>query len=417
MQVQAAGVSLQGRRKKNEDSLGLFPEWGLYAIADGLGGLQFGERASASAIAGVSQEGPAFSRCADALRELPSTESRKALFDQMELLFERTSGELHAMVKRDRVPMGTTLSSAVIAGDRMIVGHVGDSRIYRVRGGRASILTTDHSVAATRLRAGLITLEEYYKSNQRNVLTQSLGPAPQVDPDVVEAELQNGDTVVLCTDGVWGRVQPAKLAQIAAEGTPEEAAQSLGATAIAFGSTDNCTAIVIRIVDVGGNLGVAPFPRALSQSRLFRDFSEVDLGLLAPFVTHIDVREGTTLIREGDGGEDMFLIERGSVVVTRQGKRLAQLGMGAHFGEIPLPIERPRTTSVVTAEPTRLLRLSRREFDILCARRPVLAIRVTRRLMVDLATQLVDARGGPQPEPITLEPEMLDPPPTGFEGE
>ena len=81
MQVQAAGVSLQGRRKKNEDSLGLFPEWGVYAIADGLGGLQFGERASAGAIAGVSQEGPAFSRCAQALRELPSTESRKALFD------------------------------------------------------------------------------------------------------------------------------------------------------------------------------------------------------------------------------------------------------------------------------------------------------------------------------------------------
>jgi PPM family protein phosphatase len=417
MRVQAAGVSLQGRRKKNEDSLGLFPEWNVYAIADGLGGLQFGERASAGAIAGVAQEGPAFARCADALRELPSTESRRALFDQMELLFERTSGELHAMVKRDRVPMGTTLSSLVVAGDRMIVGHVGDSRIYRVRAGRAGILTTDHSVAATRLRAGLITLEEYYKSNQRNVLTQSLGPAPQVDPDVVEAELQNGDTIVLCTDGVWGRLQPAKLAQIAAEGSPEEAAQQLAANAIAFGSTDNCTAVVIRIVDVGPNSGVVPFPRALAQSRLFRDFSEVDLGLLAPFVTHIDVPAGTTLIREGDGGEDMFLIERGLVVVSRQGRRLAELGPGAHFGEIPLPIERPRTTSVTTAEPTRLLRLSRREFDVLCARRPVLAIRVTRRLMVDLATQLVDARGGPEPELPTISPELLDPPPTGLEGD
>lgn len=387
MRVQYGNLSRTGVRETNQDAVGVFADEGVFAIADGMGGLEHGERISAAAIEAVRHRAPKLAEKARALGGTATKESRAALFEEIEDLYEQGAAELHGMAEASGLRMGTTLTVVVLAGDRLIIGHVGDTRVYRVRKDQVKVLTEDHSVAASQVRRGQLSAEEYNKSPQRSVLYQSLGTTAEVEPDVIEASLLPGDVLVLCSDGVWAHLEPEQLAQLALNEDPRAAARALADTALARGSDDNASAVVVRVLDAKST--GPSVPRALAVCALFRDFKEGELRLLAPYLHIRDLAEGEVLFREGDPGEEMFILESGSVELSRQGFPLAQLNAGVNFGELALAGNATHTVSAKSVMPSRVVVLNRRYLDALIARRPDLAAQVLRTLLADVANRLV----------------------------
>ncbi|MCK6507028.1 protein phosphatase 2C domain-containing protein [Myxococcota bacterium] len=389
MRFEVAGASLRGVRENNEDAWRILPEHGVFAVADGMGGLEKGEVMSEAATEATVLAAPELAALARQVGGERATEARQGLFHRMEGLFRQTSQRLYDMAAEAGLRMGTTLTAVALAPDRMVVGHVGDCRLLRLRGDELTVLTTDHSIAAAQLRRGHITEEEYRRSPKRSVLYQSLGPVPEIEPDIVEVELGEGDCFVLCSDGVWSALEPEELVRLARVEPIDQAARELCQRAVDLGSDDNCTAVVLRIHDMGA-AQPAGLIRSLKVSPLFRGYEEGDLRLLAPFLSTRDLLEGDVAVREGEFGEEMFVIVSGAVEVSRQGIPLTQLGPGAHFGQLSLVSEAPAAATAAALFPTRLLVLHKDGVQDLCARRPELATRFLLTLLSDTAERLVE---------------------------
>jgi protein phosphatase len=142
--------------------------------------------------------------------------------------------------------MGSTVAALVVDGPQVIIAHVGDSRVYRLRGGELEALTRDHSLYFDLLQSGyqLPPLEEF---SHKNVITRAIGLRPGMRPPLRTERLASGDTYLLCTDGLLDGVPDSTLAKLLALRTAEEAAQALVDAAYAEGSRDNITVVVLKV--------------------------------------------------------------------------------------------------------------------------------------------------------------------------
>jgi protein phosphatase len=244
-------VSDVGRvRKTNEDAFVADLDVSLFCVADGMGGHDAGEVASALAIDAIT----AFIRrsAGDTDFSWPYGIDRSLSYDANRL---RTA--IHLANRRifrtaenndDYNGMGTTIVGAIVSGDRMAIAHVGDSRLYLVRRGRIRQLTEDDSWAATILAHDpRLNAADIKKHPMRNVLTNVLGARDQVDVHVAEHELEPHDVVLLCSDGLHGAVDDTTLAQIATnQHDLQLAARQMVDAALDNASRDNVTAMLIR---------------------------------------------------------------------------------------------------------------------------------------------------------------------------
>jgi len=228
--VVAAATDIGHVREGNEDSY--LVEDPLFAVADGMGGHRGGEVASSLALETIEA---AFARGAGTLAEQVQEANRT--------VFERSL--------RDRAVagMGTTLTAAMLEGDRLRLAHVGDSRAYLLRDGRLRRLTEDHTLVHRMVQEGEISEAEAETHPHRNILIRVLGTEPIVDVDESALDLAEGDRLLLCTDGLTGMVAESRVAEILAEATdPRSVADALVREANEAGGVDNITAIVIDIV-------------------------------------------------------------------------------------------------------------------------------------------------------------------------
>ncbi len=389
MRFDVAGVSLTGARENNEDSLRLLPEHGVFALADGMGGLEKGELMSAAAAQAMVVAAPDLAELARRVDGQASPGNRRALFDRVENLFNETAQRLYDQAAEAGLRMGTTLTTAILTPDRLVLGHVGDCRVLRLRGAEVTVLTNDHSIAAAQLRRGHMTEAEYRQSPKRSLLYQSLGPVPEIEADVIEAELAEGDVYVMATDGVWACISDEELRQAGRMKDLDAAARHICQRAIENGSDDNCSVILLRIHDIARSQPDGLI-RSLAVSPLFKDYEEADLRLLAPFLSTRDLMQRDVAMREGEFSEEMFVIVSGAMEVSRQGIPLAQLGPGAHFGQLALVSEAPAAATGTALFPTRLLVLHKDGVADLCRRRPELATRFLLTLLSDTAERLVE---------------------------
>ncbi|MEQ1832591.1 MAG: Stp1/IreP family PP2C-type Ser/Thr phosphatase [Candidatus Eisenbacteria bacterium] len=243
--VIASATDVGRRRTGNEDSHALWvaddpqvrADRGLLCVVcDGMGGANAGEVASQLSVATVVESVSA-NRTAD-----PAT----ALRDAVELANQRVHTQ--ASTNPDQRGMGTTCTAMLLRGTEVWIGHVGDSRAYLVRGGRARPLTRDHSLVAELVDKGHLTPEEAKHDPRRNVVTRSVGALEHVE---VDAELafdgsEPGDVFVLCSDGLHGLVTDAEIAQLASESAPSDACAALIDLANERGGPDNITVFVVR---------------------------------------------------------------------------------------------------------------------------------------------------------------------------
>jgi protein phosphatase len=221
------------RRRRNEDAFVVEPP--LFAVADGMGGAQAGEVASGLAAAAFREF-----RAADDL--VPEERVAAIIREANRRIYER------ARADADVSGMGTTITAALVAGRRIYIGHVGDSRAYLMRDDSLEQLTEDHSLVADLMRSGRLTPQEAEAHPQRSVITRALGTDPEVDVDVQSLEAKPGDVVLLCSDGLTTMVDDEEiLSVVRASAGLEAAARALVKAANRKGGEDNITAVLFRL--------------------------------------------------------------------------------------------------------------------------------------------------------------------------
>jgi len=251
MQFRSIGITDVGLvRGHNEDNYLINEELGLFLVADGMGGHAGGERASAVAVLTVEE---AFVSVQVVDGNADSTTRRTRVGEQLERSIVRAGQRIHQEASEDSGlhGMGTTLVGLAIEDNCAVVGHVGDSRVYRLRGDTVVQLTQDHSLIAERVRLGLMTEEEGKNHRMRNVITRSLGYQEEVEVDVVYDALEPGDRFVLCTDGLSGYIEGDELLQVVSSDGLEASARRLVALACERGGEDNITVVIVEIDALG----------------------------------------------------------------------------------------------------------------------------------------------------------------------
>lgn len=252
----AAGIVLEcgtatdvGRvRELNEDNFGFDASRGVLALADGMGGCNGGEVASAIAINAVMRT---------LRRELDensdSTERAIRVWRQLTQAIGRANEEIFIESQKavDLDGMGTTLVVAWFNRDHVVVAHIGDSRLYRMRDGLLVQMTVDHTVLREQLDFGLITPDQARVSNQRGLLTRALGIDLAVEVDLTEHPIQAGDIYLLCSDGLIDMLEDEEIHRVlrAFEGDLQLAAEQLVKMANERGGYDNTTVIVSRVLE------------------------------------------------------------------------------------------------------------------------------------------------------------------------
>src|SRR6202047_1387003 len=251
MEIEFGAQSDLGRaRENNEDSFALAPELNLFVLSDGMGGLAAGEVASKLASEAVlrhcreaaSNPGlPLIGEHLDGMSEI-SNRLASAIRVANRVVYAAAQGSAH---KRG---MGATVVAAWFVDEvRVSIAHVGDSRIYRLRGADFVQLTEDHSFVAEQVRRGMMTKQEGENSNMQSVLLRALGVEPEVQADLSEKDLLEGDTLLLCSDGLTRELSNAQISATLSEiDNPQHAAEQLIDLANQAGGGDNITAVVVR---------------------------------------------------------------------------------------------------------------------------------------------------------------------------
>lgn len=244
MKVDAYAVASDtGRkRRRNEDNYVATPP--LFAVADGMGGAQAGEVASKLA--------------ASALEVGRAGELRG--LERVAALVQEANRRVYARATSDPAAsgMGTTMTVALVEGDVVALGHVGDSRAYLVREGRMEQLTDDHSLVNELLKSGKLSPEEAEVHPQRSVITRAVGTDPDVDVDAFAIEARVGDVFLLCSDGLTDMVEDEDILELVDRHRDDldRAVRSLVAAANRGGGEDNITAVAFRIA-AGADAGDA----------------------------------------------------------------------------------------------------------------------------------------------------------------
>src|SRR4051812_46350486 len=231
--VEHAGASDVGRqRESNEDALFLAPP--IFAVADGMGGARAGEVASEIATKVFEEHGHSGEPPEHQLTEIAQDANRR--------IYELASQD------ESRRGMGTTLTGAMVSGGEVAIGHVGDSRAYRLRDGSLEQVTRDHSLVAELERSGQISPEAAEHHPQKSIITRALGPEPEVEVDTYTVPARAGDVFLLSSDGLTGMVSDDELASILGKAPSlEDAADTLVRAANQNGGKDNITVVLFRL--------------------------------------------------------------------------------------------------------------------------------------------------------------------------
>lgn len=232
-------------RTNNEDSCLVVPPWSslslksgicMFVVADGMGGQNAGEVASGLAVG-------------TAKKWLESSNVTQISLEVVEELFAIINQEIWAYAQShpEAAGMGTTFTMLVMQKSLAICGHIGDSRLYRLRDDRLEQLTSDHTLVGEQVRMGKLTIEQARVHPTRHILSRVLGVRQFVVPDIFSVDVRADDVFLLCSDGVSGMIEDGEIARQMAQKEYEELAGSIVDAANKAGGKDNCTAVTIKI--------------------------------------------------------------------------------------------------------------------------------------------------------------------------
>lgn len=239
--IQVASVTDRGLSKKrpmNEDSLLVDSERGIFVVCDGVGGADAGEVASQKAVEVLKE---AFDKVSDG----------EDVEDLMELAIQAANRAIHQMAAEDprTSMMATTVVALHLDGNRATIGHVGDSRLYRLDpAGKLLRETEDHSIVEEEVRAGRMTPEQAANHPSKNVISRALGAEESVEPDMKTIEVEEGNSFLLCTDGITRHIPDRELRELLMSGRGGEAiCAEMKERCYQRGAEDNLTAVIVQL--------------------------------------------------------------------------------------------------------------------------------------------------------------------------
>lgn len=412
IQIEAWASSDVGRvRKHNEDAYLVDRDLGLYVVCDGMGGFKRGEVASGLACEVVRESVKAGRRTLELHAQQRSTTTTAAVKALLQNAVQRACEEIYqasTALTGDGGRMGTTLDAVLVAGPHAFTAHVGDGRIYLVRGEEAHQVTEDHSLVQQQVREGLITPEQARRAKNKNVITRALGVFPSVLVDLLHMELGDGDTLLLCSDGLHNYVGAEELREPALD--VKGGTEALVHLANSRGGRDNITCMVIRAGGASAQPAAAPADHidVLRRCDLFSFCTYRELVQVAAVCEPREVPANTILFREDEIGREAFILESGGVEVHRGGVTLARLSPPAYFGEMSFIDSPRRSATVTTTAASRFLVMSRNDFLRLVRQDSTLATKLMWRLLHHLSRMVRNANSRVLAGVTTLELESVD---------
>lgn len=244
MQIKYSTGTNKGKvRKRNEDNYSVVDcdavDFMVFAVADGMGGMDFGDLASLEAK-NILEE--TFENCKKAPGCLSDAEK---IFTELFNSINKKIIEICAE-KRSATGMGTTLSVCLMNKEKIYVGHIGDSRIYLVGKNGIRQITKDHSYVEELINGGKITREQARTHPKRNIITRALGLEAEIEVDIFEKKISVGDSILLCTDGLTNAVEDSKIFSIIKNNGPDETVKLLIGKANEYGGKDNITVLLVN---------------------------------------------------------------------------------------------------------------------------------------------------------------------------
>jgi PPM family protein phosphatase len=237
-------------RSHNEDSLAVEPRFGLAVLADGMGGYNAGEVASGIAVALIREEVTKALASAE-----PVAGDDNAAAERAERILREQSTKANASIFQSAqnqpqyAGMGTTLVTALFSSNRVTVAHIGDSRLYRLRGDSFDQITRDHSLLQEQIDSGMISKEDARHSMNKNLVTRALGVDPDVETEIHSYEVLPGDIYLLCSDGLSDMIPEPEIHSTieTLKANLQVAADQLVQTANDYGGRDNVSVVLVHV--------------------------------------------------------------------------------------------------------------------------------------------------------------------------
>jgi len=348
-------------RKNNEDNFLSDTVNGLFVVADGMGGHEHGELASQRAVEAVRNYIHNAMSGIKAYNLDPSPQRRQWIEQIVVGSVKAANTEVYnlAIQKGARENMGTTLSVLLFVGsEQAVVGHVGDSRIYRIRSKEVVQITEDQTLLVQQIKKGIVRPEDAKHVPYGNTLLQAVGYRAEVLPDVQWHELQRGDQFLLCSDGLSNYLVEDEIVTVFSQAHGEQIVPRLIACANARGGKDNITAVVVEVEDPTASMAATQL-----------DLS-TDILTRCPLLADLDITESMRLLPVGqlrlfirdeviqsEGGSSLGLVMvlAGRIGLYRRGTWLSTAGPGDHFGETDLFDQRGSAESAICEEEARVI--------------------------------------------------------------
>jgi protein phosphatase len=256
--VAAAKTDVGQKRQGNEDRFCLDPSLGLYVVADGMGGHAAGEVASRLAVETIQEWMEKYLSGADVAIVGPAVAAGSAEANFL-LSSIRLANRIifdSAKDRREYAGMGTTVVAVLTHGDRFVLAHVGDSRIYQIRGDRIVQVSRDHSFVQEQVDNGMMSAAEAHQSQYRHMITRALGLKESVDVDLTEQPARPGDVMLLCSDGLSDLLDDEDMLAAVRDHADDlnQACQALVDRANAKGGDDNITVLMVQ-AQAGNEVG------------------------------------------------------------------------------------------------------------------------------------------------------------------
>jgi protein phosphatase len=249
--LQIVSVTDPGRvRGHNEDCVESRPEAGIVVLADGMGGYNAGEVASGMATSNIAS-GLAAAWTQTVLKKLDRDAAIALSQSILQTETAKANKAIYEAAQKDPhcAGMGTTLVACLFYDNFLTVGHIGDSRLYRMRADAMEQVTRDHSLLQEQIDSGLITKEDARSSHNKNLVTRAVGIDPEVDAEINTYDVQEGDIYLLCSDGLNDMIEDEEIQMtlIALRSNLELTAQQLVQSANDAGGRDNVSVILVRV--------------------------------------------------------------------------------------------------------------------------------------------------------------------------
>ncbi len=399
----AAATDVGLQRDHNEDNFLIDKKLRLFVVCDGMGGHAAGEVASSITVhqirdavytnrdlVGRFQHGATDVQAIEILQIL-----EHAIQDACATVYNRAQAE------PEKRGMGTTASVLLIAGEadslRGFIAHVGDSRIYLTRQSQCHQLTEDHSLMNELIRRGKIKEEDFDSSPYKkfkNAVTRAVGVYASVEVDTFDFDILPGDSLLLCSDGMYVYFDEPDLPGLLADGDVKAVPTALIDRANKGGGHDNITNVVVRVnadsqqPSDGRAIELSLKLEVLKGMQLFRYLSYKELvGVMNMTETH-EFKGGESVIQQGEVGEAMYVVLSGTVRLHEGEVDVAKLGKGQHFGEMALVDRTVRSLSATAIEDSRLLTIHRKDFYAIIKKQPELSVKLLWSFVQVLADRL-----------------------------